>query len=286
MTLEGYEVVSKYVTKYGLNRKLPDHYKRRDDDEPRARQKEKQEDKLALEVRRRFRVVLDQLGERLQQLAAGMTAASVDDWLQRITNELLSVPEHEKEMMKVLISASEDGVDLFSESIGFDINWTQVNDEAAEWARTYTTEWLEGLKNTERDRIRTELSNFIEQEGYTIGDVVDGLKQSGFDDARSQRIATTEITRAYGESAQIGAERLQEEFPDVEVIKTWFTNRDGLVCPICAPLNDKTVPVDEDFTQKAGPAPPAHVNCRCWIQYRTSFLGEAERGEYIARDNG
>jgi len=283
-----YRVVRTYVHKYGLNQKLPEHYKRRDPDEPRADEKEKLEDKLALIVRRRFREVLERLEQRLQVILPRRkhtVKQDVDDWLQMLEEQALTATGHEKEMLNTFITAAQNGINLFRDEIGFDIDWTVVNDKAAAWAREYSTEWLEGLKETERKRIRSELANFVEQEGYTIGDVIDGLKESGFDDVRSQHIATTEITRAYGESAEIGARQLQEQYPDVEVIKTWFTNRDGLVCPICAPLDGDTVSAREGFGASPGiQSPPAHPNCRCWMNYRTTFLGEAERGEFLPRE--
>lgn len=45
----------------------------------------------------------------------------------------------------------------------------------------------------------------------------------------------------------------------------WTTERDGKVCPICKPLDGKSATVFEvDFPS----GPPAHVNCRCYLEWR------------------
>jgi SPP1 gp7 family putative phage head morphogenesis protein len=133
------------------------------------------------------------------------------------------------------------------------------------------TDWLAGLDKTTRAKLRQELVNFVEIQGYTIGDVVSGLP---FDEMRAQRIAITEITRVYAQSELLAGDQLLREFPDILVIKTWFTNNDDKVCEICAPLHGKRVPLNEMFMDVFGDvydAPPAHVNCRCWMSSRTKI---------------
>lgn len=51
--------------------------------------------------------------------------------------------------------------------------------------------------------------------------------------------------------------------------KTWFTVADGAVCPICEPLHGVSVGFDELFSSSgfAGLNPPAHVRCRCYLDY-------------------
>jgi hypothetical protein len=75
---------------------------------------------------------------------------------------------------------------------------------------------------------------------------------------------------------------LQEDEPDVLVVKRWFTNNDGLVCPICRPLHRQEVPINENFisvdtedgTVREFDGPPGHVaNCRCWRRTRTRIGG-------------
>jgi hypothetical protein len=54
--------------------------------------------------------------------------------------------------------------------------------------------------------------------------------------------------------------------------KTWFTNNDDRVCDICGPMEGEEVASDESFSS-GDDAPPAHVNCRCWVDYNTNLGG-------------
>lgn len=53
------------------------------------------------------------------------------------------------------------------------------------------------------------------------------------------------------------------------LLKRWFTVQDPDVCPICRPLNRKVVKFDESFSSPGfvGPSPPAHLRCRCFVEY-------------------
>jgi SPP1 gp7 family putative phage head morphogenesis protein len=57
----------------------------------------------------------------------------------------------------------------------------------------------------------------------------------------------------------------------------WVTVMDDRVCPICSPLHNQVVGIDNNFTGKQstdlgtkivfeGERPPAHVNCRCYLE--------------------
>lgn len=47
--------------------------------------------------------------------------------------------------------------------------------------------------------------------------------------------------------------------------KVWLVTPDDRLCPLCAPLDGKSVPIDEPFITELGEvdAPPLHPNCRC-----------------------
>jgi hypothetical protein len=71
---------------------------------------------------------------------------------------------------------------------------------------------------------------------------------------------------------------LKKEFPDVRVIKTWFTNNDAIVqaCPVCWPLHEQTVDIDEMFVNAnlglEFERPKAHPRCRCWMNTTTRIV--------------
>jgi ribosomal protein S2 len=80
-----------------------------------------------------------------------------------------------------------------------------------------------------------------------------------FGPVRAEIIAITEVTRAAveGERAMVAEVAKQ----GIQMVAVWNTNNDEIVCPICAPLNQK----------KQGEAwtfpPPAHPRCRCWLNH-------------------
>ena len=96
-----------------------------------------------------------------------------------------------------------------------------------------------------------------------------------FGEQRAQMIAVTETTRAFAEGERQAGLELKEKYPDVPVVKTWMTNEDERVCPICGGLDGQEVAIDEafEFEGVEYPEPPAHPNCRCWMSSRTRING-------------
>lgn len=184
------------------------------------------------------------------------------------------------ELLRLYREVAYHGVALFGADVSFDIDYTLVNREAAQWARQHVGTLIKGIDETTRGIVRESVASFVETPGMTIGALIQSLP---FDAGRAERVAVTEITRAYGETARIAGEELRREFPDVAVVVMWFTNNDDRVCPICGPLNkmevwqgEPFVPADEG--REAVYAPPAHVNCRCWARPRTDILRGTSRG--------
>jgi hypothetical protein len=172
-------------------------------------------------------------------------------------------------MLAILLAAQQLGALSLSAMLGLELDLSATNKEAAEAARAYTFELVKGLTETSRDALRDVISAFVETPGMTIGDVIERLP---FDEQRAALIATTEITRAYATGQAAAGDAMKEQFPDVRVVKTWFTNNDDRVCPICGPLNGEEVDEDEDFGGEFD-GPPGHPGCRCWVSYRTRING-------------
>ncbi len=273
MFIEVYKAIDEiadYLRASGIE--IPEHYKRRDPKEPGRTQKEMFEDKLARLVKKRFKTQKDIIAESLRW---SLPKKGIDEWVNRIPD--LTDPETELKIFNMFVGAMDHGGQLFGESITFDLDWDQYHEDASAWVRDYmyvgkvTPElaggWLAPLDEHTMEGLRQQLQNFVEIQGYTIGDVMAGLP---FDASRVHRIAVTEITRVYGQANLLAGQQLKDEFPDVPVIKTWFTNNDDLVCVICGPLNNQVVGIDELFDGEFD-APPAHINCRCWMSTRTDI---------------
>jgi hypothetical protein len=72
------------------------------------------------------------------------------------------------------------------------------------------------------------LQRFIDTPGLTLGDIVSDLSDI-FGVDRARMIAVTETTRAFAEGNRLAGLQLKEEYPDVKVIKRWYTNNDDKV---------------------------------------------------------
>ena len=265
----------------------------RDHREPGKKEKEQFEDRLAALMRRHWRKQKAAIREKLEWQAperkellspiqdgklflvppvvpeqkAIMAPSDIDfDDAFEDDEELIA------ELIKLLTGASMHGIALFGQSIDIGMDYTLVNSKAAEWARKYAGDLIKDIDRTTQDVLRNAISAFVETPGFTIRDVMDMLP---FSEERSMSVAVTEITNAYATANQIAGKEMQKEFPDVRVIKIWYTNNDDLVCEICAPLDGQEREIDEGFGVEEGEegldGPAAHVNCRCWLETSTAL---------------
>lgn len=146
--------------------------------------------------------------------------------------------------------------------IGIAFDNTLYSRLAENWARSYTDQLLAFLETTNKKLIGQVIAEWIARAGATIGDLNAKLGEV-LDAARANRIAVTETTRAFAQGQRTAYER--------EGITEWIwrTNRDELVCPVCGPLNDRTVKIGQPFGRDEKGLdilqPPAHINCRCWV---------------------
>jgi len=238
----------------------------RDRREPGRRRKAEFERKLSALMKRIFRRQAGQIEQRLQTVVKAKPP-DYTDWFD-------IDPEDESDLVMLFTLAAQDGVNLFGDQIGIGFDPTLTNAEAAKWARKYTVNFIEGITRTTGQKLAEVIAMFIETPGMTIGDV---MKLLPFDEERALTGATTEVTRAYAEANQISGLEMAKEYPDLEITKTWFTNNDDLVCPICGPLNGKEIPVEMAWNADGDPTsaadgiytPPAHPRCRCWTDYGT-----------------
>lgn len=139
------------------------------------------------------------------------------------------------------------------------VAWNVVKKDAVTWAQNYTFGLVKGIDGVSRDLLRRSVSRYFETP-MTQGDLR-RLIEPTFGASRARRIAVTEVTRA----SALGEFAVATELRSlgIESIPVWETNNDDLVCPVCGPLNHKPL-IGEDIESLL---PPAHVNCRCWVNY-------------------
>jgi SPP1 gp7 family putative phage head morphogenesis protein len=241
--------------------------KSRDRREPGHKEKEQFEDRLRSIIVRHF-------GRQRGMIKDKLTLwAFINNRKAQIPFEFEDIYYPDDEVISMLMLLLQDalrhGIHLFSKEIPIQLDWTLTNKRAYEWAKKYTYDLIKGIDDVTREMMKQAISQFVDTPGMTIRDTMDMLP---FDEVRAQRVAVTEITRTYATANQLAGEDLQKEFPDVRVVKRWYTNNDDIVCDICRPLDGKEVEINEPFTNDIY-QPPAHVNCRCWTQ-TTTALGE------------
>lgn len=259
---------------------LPLAYKRRDPREPGREEKELLEDKMAAIMAAMFAAQKREIKGIIEQIFGGFAPPTNAEEFENIldeliTQEVLMSEAHIRRTALALSTAAVNGVELFVDDMTLQTDFTSAEAEAAAWAAEHAGELIQGINQTTRDAIAKAVTKFIEVPGTTLNDVINAIP---FSENRSQMIAITEITGAYGQGGQIAGEKLQVAFPDVQVIKTWWTNNDALVCPLCGQFQPSTnAKIDEEFVGNAGFTaftPTAHVRCRCWMTYSTVLTAE------------
>jgi hypothetical protein len=236
-------------------------------------------DRRESEVTRRLRglgveVQIGHAAENLTDADAVVVSTAIDETNPEIVAARAArIPVVRRAEMLAELMRFYYGVALAGAQTGIGIDYTLTNTEAAKWARQWVGTMIKGIEETTLQATREAIAGFIETPGMTIGDVMQALP---FDAGRAERIAVTEITRAYGQSEMAVARELARENPGVRVTLEWFTNNDDRVCAICGPLNGKEVNEGEPFFgegEDAVYAPPAHPACRCFSQARTRIDG-------------
>ena len=269
-----YELVERLIDKLRAETLKRVDVRPRDKREPGRKEKEAAEAQMSLLLRRVWRKQQAKIAEWMERNYPERKATLVppevwEDWEEWDEEDIA-------DFILMLQAARKKGIKLFREQVAIGIDYTAVNSRAAAAARRYTYELIDGINDTTLDVVRNAISMFVETPGLTIGDVVRSLP---FDEERSLSIATTEITRAYADGQMEAGQELKEKYPDVAVVKQWFTNEDDRVCVICGPLADlDAVDLDYQYFEpdeyNDGQKPPAHVNCRCWMNTSTKITND------------
>lgn len=148
-------------------------------------------------------------------------------------------------------------------AIGIGVQWGLVNDAVVAWAKEHTLIEVSKIGTTTQKMVQDKVSDWI-----ASGEPLSVLENDpqflqAFGKVRAKRIAVTEVTNAYA-----GGNLETYKNSGVVDYKRWNT-AGGDVCEICMSLEGQEVPLDAMFIDFAGmqyDRPPAHVNCRCWIQ--------------------
>jgi hypothetical protein len=164
---------------------------------------------------------------------------------------------------------ADHGAEVLQLTWALGVDADVYNPAVADWARSYAGKLSKDLTRTDRMMLRRHLSAWVEShEDFPA--LVERVDSFLLNQARARRIAVTEATRCYAEGNLV-AWRASE----VVTGKIWETANDELVCPLCGGLYGQLSELDgQEWAHLRKPdlsiglsvkAPPAHVNCRCWL---------------------
>lgn len=139
---------------------------------------------------------------------------------------------------------------------GIGVDWMLVAERAAAWAERYAYELVRGINERTRAVLQRQVAQYF-REPTEIGALRRQLEPI-FGPVRAEMIAVTEVTRAASEGERLTVAEAQAQ--GMRLTPIWHTNRDELVCSICAPRDGKPI-LDGQY-------PPAHPRCRCWHTHR------------------
>jgi HK97 family phage portal protein len=190
-------------------------------------------------------------------------------------------------LRRALIASADLGVSVAVsqfENIGFGFDWTLSNTAARAWAERHVGTLIRQIDETTLKQVRQSVAAWVDN-----GEPLSALRRElavTFGPQRAQRIAATEVTRAYAEG-NLQAYRDSGVVSQIEL----RTAVDERVCPVCGPLDGKKTDANNPSFGGQG-IPPFHVNCRCWIvpvvgevaAQQTAQAGDGGRGADAARE--
>ena len=163
--------------------------------------------------------------------------------------------------VSTLMDGVQGGVEALPPEIQILMDFDVVNQAAVEYAREYRYNTIVGIIETKRKQVQTLIGNWIES-GDPLN-VLEAQLQPIFGSVSAEMIASTEVTRVF-------ANANQQAWRATGFVggKVWRT-ADDRVCPVCGPLHNQEVGLNNGFYSVIGggfPSPPAHPRCRCWLQ--------------------
>lgn len=160
------------------------------------------------------------------------------------------------DILELIVTGGQAGEVIYSSPIGI----SSISEMVQLAARDRVAELVTQVSSTTRDQIRQSIKTSIAQ-GEDLYSTTQRLREVIDNPVRAELIARTESVNAY----QIGLRNFAVETG--AKTKTWESLSGA--CVVCAPLNGKTVGLNEQFTSRIGDVdhPPQHPRCKCGIIY-------------------
>ena len=230
-----------------------------------------------------------QLARELSRLFSGFTGHLLEI-LETYGYDVRRIPDsvwaeltqkEKRVLLPFLERVSLASAEALVETVNIGIDWSLVNQEAADWARSYSTLLAGQIDITSRGAIsasiRSSIAAFFE-EGLSFEEIIRRLESDPalaqlftrqvrdklgrvYGPNRASMIARTEITRAAVEGERMTVREIAKH--GIRMVEVWQTRNDEIVCPVCGPRHGKKE--GDGWSRSDGP--PAHPRCRCWVNH-------------------
>lgn len=224
------------------------------DDEAEQQVRMSVEKHSARDVKRAFSDMLDTLYPQGYEFESASAEA------QRAHDEFMHNQALKDALDRALLNGTDLGVSVAVnqlEHIGYGFDYTLANLEARQWAQQHVGQLISGISDTTQKGVQQAVARFIDN-GEPLEQLIADLEPF-FGRQRAERIAATEVTRAY----QQGSETAWKQSGVVSEME-WVTVNDEKVCVQCGPMDEQRAPLGGTFD--GTPPPPLHVSCRCFTR--------------------
>lgn len=185
--------------------------------------------------------------------------------------------EQEDEMQALMLLIFLASADQHATAADVDVTAGLVGrmeSQGVAFSRSRANQVANGFIQHSRDMLGNAAQRWRDQidAGNTITQAeVDADIDSIFGNRRMDGIAVNETTQAQ----YAGGDNLIRATVGISQKDRWFTRSDRHVCSVCSPLHRTLRDVwERDFPQ----GPPAHPNCRCWIEFEFEQVGPRTKG--------
>lgn len=185
--------------------------------------------------------------------------------------------EQEDEMQALMLLIFLASADQHATAAGVPVDQSLVNRmevQGVAFSRSRANQVATGFVQHSRDMLGNAAQRWRDriEAGNTVTQAeVDGDLESLFGRNRMDGIAVNETTQAQ----YVGGDNVIRATVGISQKDRWFTRADRHVCPICSPLH-RTL---RDVWEREYPeGPPAHPNCRCWIEWEFEQAGPRTKG--------
>ena len=237
--------------------------------------------------------VFEALQSWARTLFRGLSTVTAYQALSRLDDPAIRIPLTDA-LIDVLRDVAYMGVDIGRQhnelalgtstrkAINAMVDYDEVNTDVLQWAIQYGYSLVGGLTETTKTALALEIQRFVTS-GEPLPKLVSRLSNPDtglFSKARAQRIAATEVTRAY-------AQGNMEAWKAGGIVekRRWKTAQDAIVakCRICAPMHNKVTTLNDPFDGPFGPIDiPAHVACRCvMVPYVEITIPDGWQPKYV-----